>query len=401
MNSNQLDQIVKVEEKLRKDIEYISDFIFKNPELSDEEYLASKFLSDTLKKYGFEVKYPYCNIETAFRAELKNGKGPKVAFLAEYDALPGYGEKPAHACGHNWIAAASSGSAMVLSKLLDKFQGTIVVIGTPSEESYGAKVNMVEAGAFDDIDIVLQAHLESATNVNYKSMAMRAIQFEFQGKAAHAATYPHEGINALDAVRLTFNGLDAMRQQLLPEARIHGIIDNGGEVANVIPQYASCKFYTRASSRDYCMVITEKLINCAKGAALMTGCEMKHSYYENVLDDLINVPKLQEITKEAMEDVGINDFINSDNAPAGSTDIGNVSYVCPTMYVEVALDNINDFFVHDEKALEYVNSQYAYKKLHQMVQAFAQIALKLFNDEETLTEIKKWHENFQINSQII
>ena len=189
------------------------------------------FLLKTLKQHEFEIIENYCDLPTAFRAEFSCGEGPSIAFLAEYDALPGYGpdKVPGHACGHNWIAAGTCGAAIVLSKLKEDFKGKIVVIGTPAEETIGGKVNMVEANAFDDIDVVLQMHLESNNNLECKTLAIDCIKFQFTGKAAHASSHPEKGINALDAVQLMFAGINALRQHITSDARIHGIITYGGD----------------------------------------------------------------------------------------------------------------------------------------------------------------------------
>ncbi|MDD7281542.1 MAG: amidohydrolase, partial [Erysipelotrichaceae bacterium] len=184
--------IYDIEETLKKEIENISEYIFNHPELGNEEFQSSQYLVDVLKSHGFDVEYPYCDIPTSFRAEFKKGEGRKVAFLAEYDALPGYGpnkDEVAHACGHNWIAASCLGAAITLSKL-ENISGTIVVIGTPAEETTGGKCELVMKHAFDDIDAAIQMHLGAENNINVVTLAMDSIEFTFKGKASHAAAYP-------------------------------------------------------------------------------------------------------------------------------------------------------------------------------------------------------------------
>ena len=385
----------EIEKDLGNEFENISDFLFKNPEVSGEEYISSKFLVERMKKYGFKVVYPYCNLPTAFRAEIGDGEGPIIAFLAEYDALPGYGEngEPGHACGHNWISATTAGAAIVLSKLKEHFKGKIVLMGTPAEETFGGKCDMVREGGFRDIDIVLQAHLEEFHNINCKALAMDGIEFKFKGKATHAASYPHEGINALDAVQLTFAGINALRQHVKPDVRMHGIVTKGGEAPNIVPDNGVCKFYVRASERKYLNEVSQKVINCAKGASLMTGAKLTYSYFENPFDNLINVPMLQELMKKNLAEVGITDLYEGDEAPTGSTDIGNVSYVCPTMYVEISPEADERFFTHEQGALKYVNSSYSNKKLHQIVNAMVGVSLELYRDMDKVEEIKAWHKH--------
>lgn len=380
----------EIEDELSKEIEAVSDFIFNNPELGDEEYISSKYLVDKMKEYGFNTVYPYCNLDTAFRAELGDECGPTIAFLAEYDALPGYGEnkEPAHACGHNWIAASTLGACIVLSKLKENFKGKIVLIGTPAEESTGGKCDLVKAGAFDDIDVCYQMHIEAFNNVNCKALAMDSLEFSFEGVAAHAASHPHKGINALDAVQLTFAGINALRQHVTPDVRIHGIVSNGGDAPNIVPEKAACKFYIRASERSYLNELTEKVINCAKGAELMTGAKLSYRYFENSFDNIINNKVLQDITKKNLVQVGITDILEGKEGPVGSTDIGNVSQVCPTMYTEIALDINPMVYVHEEAFLNYANSKEAYDKLHKSVKAMVGCALEIYLQDGLLDEIK-------------
>ncbi|MBW4863443.1 MAG: M20 family metallopeptidase [Paeniclostridium sp.] len=385
----------EIEDELGKEIEEVCDFIFNNPELGNEEYISSKYLVDKMKEYGFDTIYPYCNMDTAFRAELGDNNGPTIAFLAEYDALPGYGEnkEPAHACGHNWIAASTLGSCIVLSKLKEKFKGKIVLIGTPAEESTGGKWDLVKGGVFDDIDVCYQMHIEAFNNINCKALAMDSIEFTFKGVAAHAASHPHMGVNALDAVQLTFAGINALRQHVKSDVRIHGIVSDGGEAANIVPEKASCKFYIRASERSYLNEVTKKVINCAKGAELMTGAKLTYRNFENPFDNIINNKVLQDITKNNLIEVGITDILEGKDGPVGSTDIGNVSQVCPTMYTEIALDINPMVYVHENEFLNYANSKESYDKLHKSVKAMVGCALEIYLEDGLLDEIKKNHLN--------
>ena len=383
-------ELYEIENILKKDIEEVSDYIFKNPELGNEEYKASEYLVNKLKKNGFNVEENYCGIKTAFRAEKGSGS-PKIAFLAEYDALPGYGKekKPGHACGHNWIAASTYGSALTLSKIIDKLGGTVILIGTPAEETVGGKVPMVEQGAFDDIDIVLQSHLESQNNIACKTLAIDCIKFQFRGRASHAAAHPEDGINALDAINLMYAGIGCLRQHIKSDARIHGIITQGGDAPNTVPDFTEAKFHIRSESRKYLDELTKKVINIAKGASLMTGTEVFYEKFENSFDNLVNLKSLQKLMKKNLEEVGIENINEEGKGASGSSDIGNVSQVCPTMYTEIALDIEEVCHVHDEAYLKYVNSLEAYDKLHKAVKAMCGVALEIYNNEKLLQEIKK------------
>lgn len=383
-------ELYEIENILKKDIEEVSDYIFKNPELGNEEYKASEYLVNKLKENGFNVEENYCGMKTAFRAEKGSGS-PKIAFLAEYDALPGYGKekKPGHACGHNWIAASTYGSTLTLSKIIDKLGGTVILIGTPAEETVGGKVPMVEQGAFDDIDIVLQSHLESQNNIACKTLAIDCIKFQFRGRASHAAAHPEDGINALDAINLMYAGIGCLRQHIKSDARIHGIITQGGDAPNTVPDFTEAKFHIRSESRKYLDELTKKVINIAKGASLMTGTEVFYEKFENSFDNLVNLKSLQKLMKKNLEEVGIENINEEGKGASGSSDIGNVSQVCPTMYTEIALDIEEVCHVHDEAYLKYVNSLEAYDKLHKAVKAMCGVALEIYNNEKLLQEIKK------------
>lgn len=385
---NMENDIEAVAGQLRNEIVGISNYIFDHPELGDQENQCSAFLTELLKRNGFRVQYPFGGLPTAFRAEFGEPGHDKIAFLAEYDALPGYGpeKKPAHACGHNWIAASSVGAALLLAKIKPS-RGTVVVLGTPAEETAGRKVDLIRAGAFQDISAVFQMHLGEKTNLNMSALAIDSWKLEFYGKSSHAAAYPHLGVNALDAVNLTFAGIGALRQQVKQEVRIHGIITDGGETPNIIPCYAACKFYVRASDRVYLNEVSEKVKNCARGAALMTGAELKISQFENSFDSL----KINSILKERMFrnliKYGIDDFCNSPEL-VGSTDLGNVSFCVPTFYGNIGVGG-GKARVHEEEFLEYVNSEEAHTKLGMVVKAFAATACDILSNQGLAAEVKK------------
>ena len=373
-------------ERLKNEIENINEFIFEHAELGNEEYVSSAYLVEKLRDYGFQVIYPYLDIPTAFRAEYKKGDGLKVAFLPEYDALPGYGEdknQTAHACGHNWIAATTLGAAISLATLNENFNGTIVVIGTPAEETVGGKCELVEKGAFSDIDAVIQMHLGAENNINVLTLAMDSIEFNFSGVAAHAACYPEKGVNALDAVNLMFAGVNALRQHMKPDARVAGIVTEGGMACNIVPDKASCRYYIRSKERTYLKELTQKIINCAKGAALMTGAELEYHNFENSYDNLVYNESLRSLLRKNLEDLGIKKFINDFEA-SGSSDIGNVSQVCPTVYCEIDTGAYSQVFAHHESFLDYVHGKNAENTLLIATKAMAYTALQIFLEPSLL-----------------
>ena len=245
--------------------------IHAKPEIGNEEFFASGLLTELLEKEGFTVEKAVAGHETSFVARKKSAKpGPSIAFLAEYDALPGLG----HACGHNIIGTQSVAAAIAFSKVLDETGGEAVVFGTPAEEggpNGSAKGSFVKHGLVEGIDAAMMIHPFGQTRPTSSSLAVDPLDFEYIGKPAHAAAAPHEGINALDAVIQLFNGINALRQQVPDDVRIHGIITHGGDAPNIIPEYAKARFYIRAATRTRLNDITRRVKAVAEGAALATG----------------------------------------------------------------------------------------------------------------------------------
>lgn len=377
------------ENEMAAQFEAVREAIYAHPELGCEEVWSADYLCELMRGYGFAVTRPYGGLDTAFRAELNCGEGPKIAFLAEYDALPGYGpdhDQKAHACGHNWIAASTLGAAVLLAQFKKQLSGSIVLIGTPAEETLGGKCDLVEAGCFDDIDAVFQMHLGAENNIHVVSLAMDSLQFDFVGKAAHAAAYPHLGINALDAAQLTFAGINALRQHMPNDARVHGIVTHGGAAANIVPETASCQFYIRAKTRETLETLTERIINCAKGAALMTGASLNVHNFENSYDDLVYSEPLRKLLKENLEALGVMNFVPESNEASGSTDIGNVSHVCPTVYCEIETGACPPVYAHNEDFLAYVHGVNADHSLHTAIKAMAYSALQVYRQPQLLKE---------------
>ena len=306
----------------------ISDYIYRNPELGNEEYKAVEALTTFLKEHGFEIECPYSGMNTAFKATFDSGKeGMTVGYLCEYDALPKIG----HGCGHNMIGVMSAGAGVVLSKVLSEIGGKIIVYGTPAEETNGGKVILTEAGAFDELDAAMIVHPDGETRASGSSSALYPIRFIYKGKTAHAASCPEKGINALNSVIQLFNGIDALRQHVTPDVRMHGIITKGGVAANIVPDEAIADFYFRASTKERVTEVVEKVKRIAEGAALMTGATLEMERYELPYDDLKTNETLSEIFNSNLRELGITD-IKEAKVTGGSSDIGNVSHVAPTIH---------------------------------------------------------------------
>jgi len=308
-----------------------------NPELGHEEFRSSALLADELERHGFTVERGTLGLSTAFIGTYDSGKpGPIAAFLCEYDALPEIG----HACGHHIIGVMGVAAAVGLKSVIDETGGVIRVYGTPAEETKGAKVTMAEAGLFDDCSFALMAHPYHSYEKSGESLAMDAVQFEFFGKTAHAAANPHDGVNALDAVIQLFNSLNALRQQVRSDARLHGIIDAGGQAPNIIPDYASAKFYFRSADRAYTNELTQRALRCAEGTALQTGCTLKTNAYEFSYDELRTNETLSSLFTANLIEGGVPAEAIVSGKDNGSLDLGNVSTRCPAIhpYVQV-VDN--------------------------------------------------------------
>lgn len=386
MTQQQKERLAQLEAQLGPELEQISHYIFTHAELGLQEYQSAAFLERYMEQQGFSVEKGVCGLETAFLARW-GSRGPCIALLAEYDALAGYGPEnkdPGHACGHNWIAATTAGAAVTLARFCaeEGLEAQILLVGSPAEETFSSKALLANAGVFDEVDCAMQAHLGAFHTAYPWSLALGTRQLIYTGKAAHASSQPWEGINALDAVRLFFNGVDAMRQQLKPDVRVHGIIQEGGQAANSIPERASCLFYARTGRKDELQAVLERLENVARGAALMTGATLEIRQPELPMDDLVPVPSLQALAAELLKQEGL-ESLTPEQAKEqfrGSTDVGNVSYVCPTQFMELDPCCGKVFRAHTQEALELADAP-AYPMLHKAVRILAGMGAEIIQND--------------------
>ncbi|CAN7562557.1 M20 family metallopeptidase [Paenibacillus sp. LjRoot153] len=363
----------------------ISRFIGANPELGHEEFLAFARLTEELAYHGFAIERGVLDIPTAFIATYDSGQpGPVVAFMAEYDALPELG----HACGHHLICMMSIGAAIGLKSVLAETGGSIRVYGTPAEETKGAKVPMAAAGLFQDVDIALMAHPYYTYEKSGESLAMDAIEYEFFGRSAHAAAQPYEGINALDAVLQLFNSINALRQQLKTDARIHGIISEGGKAPNIIPDYAVARFYVRSATRTYTNELVQKVLHCAEGAALQTGCTLKTSFYEYSYDELRTNETLSGVFTDQLFELGINPKEIEIGKDHGSLDLGNVSTQCPTIHPFVKVVN-ERHLLHTKEFRDLAMTEPALDSMLFTAKALAYTAYEVLSKPALLASIKE------------
>ncbi len=379
------EKIKSIVDNIADEIIKLSNDIYDNPELGNEEYNSCKLHVELLRKHGFNVEENYLDEKTGFKAEYKSKKeGPTIAYMAEYDALPGIG----HGCGHNILGATSTGAGITLKNLLDEIGGTVIVFGTPAEETNGAKVTYAEKGAFNNVDVAMVCHPSTVHQRSGTSLAMEAIQFEFYGKTSHAASSPEKGINALDGVINTFNNINAMRQHIRSDARIHGVIADGGKAANIVPDYAKAQFYVRAKTKTYLIELVERVKNCARGAAIATGAKLEISNYELSYDNLVTNKKLSDLYCENLSKLTDAKIHDQDNS-FGSLDAGNVSHICPTIHPYFSITTDESITGHTIEFAEATKTSYAYEQTKIAIQALAITGAEIITNKELLNEIKE------------
>jgi amidohydrolase len=306
----------------------ISLDIYAHPEVGYEEQYAARLLADELEKAGFAVQRGAAGLDTAFigRAAGTAG-GPRVAILAEYDSLPGLG----HACGHNLIAATSLGAALGLKAVLGAVQGSLVFVGGPAEEKVGGKIPLVEAGLFSDVDAAMMIHPRGESQLGRLNLATSIMEFVFHGRSSHAGAAPEKGINALDACIALFNGTNALKKHLRDDARLHGVILEGGNAANIVPDRARAAFSVRAKDRAYLQTVMAKTRACAEAGALMAGATVDVSMTPICAEMKYNLALSAAFGRNAAA-LG-HDFLPVDlTVGGGSTDMGNVSQVVPAIH---------------------------------------------------------------------
>ncbi|PIE53961.1 MAG: amidohydrolase, partial [Dethiosulfovibrio peptidovorans] len=311
---NRLKEISPVAERLALDL-------WNNPELGLEERYAADRYEEILSREGFNVQRGIGDLDTAISAKWGYGS-PCIGFLGEYDALPGMTKDggPGHGCGHNLLGAASLGAAMVLKRHMEdlKLRGTVVFYGCPAEENNGGKVYMARDGCFSELDAALTWHPADVNAVwEAGTLALNACNFIFKGLTSHAAKSPEAGRSALDGAILMDVGVNYLREHMIQEARIHSVISSGGKTPNVVPAEATICYYVRAPRRDQVEPLFERVINCAKGAALMTGTSFEIDMIDGLYNYLSN-PVLNGIASEIMAKLGGPDFDEEDRKKAAT-----------------------------------------------------------------------------------
>ncbi|XP_063299638.1 xaa-Arg dipeptidase [Pelobates fuscus] len=376
----------------------LSRDIWSQPELAYKEHRAHERLAGFFSsREGWRVERRY-KLDTAFRAEWgAAAPAVHVGFLCEYDALPGLG----HACGHNLIAEVGAAAALGVKGALEDLQPPvgvkITVLGTPAEEEGGGKIDLIQAGAFDGMHVVFMAHPGQEDAAYLPDVAVHDMLVKYQGKSSHAAAYPWEGVNALDAAVLAYNNVSALRQQMKPTWRVHGVITNGGVKPNIIPSYSELEFSVRASTRRDLVILQDKINACFKAAADATGCRMElspisHTYY-NVLPNKTLAKTFLDNGKKLGMQFTTNELVL--NNVSGSTDFGNVSFVVPGIhpYFYIGSEALN----HTEAYTEAAGSKEAQFYALRTAKALAMTALDVIFKPDLLQII---NEDFKMMKQI-
>lgn len=378
------ERLIQEVEALTPELHTLSKQLYDHPEVAFQEHKACEWLSAYLEGKGFAVERQAGGVETAFYASMPGREGkPKVALLAEYDALPKIG----HGCGHNLIAAASVGAGVALSRCLDGIKGSVVVVGTPAEEGGGGKIMLLDAGKFDDVDAAMMFHPGNRTVVGDDSLGRIKFTVEFFGKTAHAAGSPADGINALDAIITFFSSIGLLRQQLKDEARIHGIITHGGDAPNVIPDYTSALMYVRTLDLAYLDKVFEKVENCAKGAALATGTEVKVTQNPMRYAPRKRSFALENVCQKHMEVLGLT--VKEPLAgKLGSTDLGNLSQKVPAIHPSIAIVD-EEVPGHSIQITEATMSPRGQEAMVKAAKMLALTAYEFLNSEELQEEVAR------------
>ena len=357
--------------------------IHANPELGFKEKKASTWLTDCLKKNGFRVEKGVGSLPTAFKAVYGSGQ-PVIGLFAEYDALPEVG----HACGHNIIGVSAVGAGVASKCAVHNYGGTVVVFGTPAEELFGGKDMMLKAGVFEGVDAAMIVHPGRRNMTITEALACIGLEVEFFGKAAHAAAYPEQGINALEAMILAFNAVNSLRQHVKDRCRVHGIITHGGAAANIVPAYAAATLLVRAPDKAYLDELKQKVLNCFTGAAQATGTRLEHKWAEAVYAPMNNNLFLAELFSRNLESLGRRVEPFEARFGFGSTDMGNVSQVLPTIHPTVAIAPPG-VLLHSADFAATAASEAGHKGLLDAATALAMTVTDLLSEPELLARVKE------------
>lgn len=383
------DKIAAVVDARSDSLKSLARAIFSYEETAFQEVRSSRALADYLEKAGFEVEWGMAGMETAFVARYGRGR-PHIGLMGEYDALPEVG----HACGHNMIGTISAGAAVAIkeSGCLEGREGTILFLGCPAEEHGGGKVLLDGAGVFNGLDAAMIIHPASTSTGYDISFAIKRLFVEFFGKAAHAAAAPHKGVNALDAMLSFFNGIALMRQQMTERTRVHGIILNGGQSFNTIPDYTKAEMGIRALRMEEVLKLETRLAAVAEGSARSTGCTVKVTQAEPPQPEVyVNVPLARTLDANYAR-VGEKTTMRTYGQGVGSTDVGIVTHRVPGIQGYINITAGASIPTHSREFAAAASSEYGYEAMLRATKALALTAFDLFDDPGLLREVREYFE---------
>lgn len=360
----------------------LNDFMAKNPELSGKEYEASKIMVNLLRSKGINVQYPYSNLDTAFKATIHgvNSNGPKICIMAEYDALPDIG----HGCGHSASGSITILAGLIINDLKEYFNGQVDILGTPDEEVMGGKITMANKGVFNDYDYAIMMHMNSYSSPNSKFLVLEGLNIEFIGETSHASASPWNGRNALNAMQLFFHSIDMLRQHVKPDVRIHGIIKEGGKAPNVVPDYTLSELYIRGNDLSYVEDIKDWVNDCAKAAAMATRTTEKVSRLCPTLKDLAPNKYAEDVLVEKFSLYNIDTI--PVNEPMGSSDIGEVDYICPAFHPLICVKE--GLSLHTREFAEQMLTENGHNAIKNGGKIIASFVMETLLDNEFLNNIK-------------
>jgi amidohydrolase len=352
--------LAAVKERLAAEVDKRADVlvdashqIHAHPELCYEEHFAHDLLTGLLEAEKLDVERHAFDLDTAFIARAGNGDGPTIAVLCEYDALPGIG----HACGHNIIGTAGLGAGVAAAVLADELGGRVVILGTPAEEGGGGKELLAQRGAFEGVDAAMMVHPAGADLALMNVIAIHQMKVRYHGEAAHAAAFPHKGRNALDAAVLGYMNIAALRQHIRPTERIHGIFTDGGDKPNIVPRYAAAEWYVRSPTLKSLEKLKPRVVACLEAGAQAAGCEIEIEWQDPAYADMVDNRTMLDLYTANAATTGrtLVDPSTGGDQVVGSTDMGNVSYVVPSIHpmIKVAPAHLS---IHTPEFAEYTAS---------------------------------------------
>jgi amidohydrolase len=379
-------QVIQHIDSIAADLVELSHDIHAHPELNFEEHHASEALCKMSSRLGVELERGAYSVPTAVAGEV--GTGPRVGILCEYDALPGIG----HGCGHNVIAAAGLGAGIALARIAAQAGGCVRILGTPAEEGGGGKVFMARAGAFDDLSAAMMVHPADENLAEISAIAVQQLFVHYQGLESHAAAAPQKGRNALDAAVLGYMGVAALRQHIRPTERVHGIFTKAGDKPNIVPREAAMHWYIRSDDTETLRPLKARVLAALEGGATACGCTMTHTWDQTPYADMVTNRPLIDSYSRFSSSIGREVHeASADHAVVGSTDMGNVSHLVPSIHPMIAIAP-RGTAIHTAEFAAYAISQEADRAIIDGAKAMALTALDMWTNSALRQQINDDHQ---------